>query len=132
MWHKPEVTGIILDEIHSMKTKCECVSIRDLACLEKQEACPSINKRVVDQVRKEKPYTKYNDVNKDYQSKLANAIRIPVLIYSGKSIQKFPLGLGIDTKTAKSQRNLKIKEINMKQVYLKLKDIESVNNDLNI
>ncbi|MCH5259583.1 MAG: hypothetical protein J1F18_07515 [Lachnospiraceae bacterium] len=48
-------------------------------------------------------YAKYNDASKDYQSKLANAIRVPVLIYSGKIIQNFPLGLGINTKVAKNQ-----------------------------
>lgn len=46
---------------------------------------------------------KYTDAYKDYQSKLVNAIRVPVLVYSGKIIQNFPLGLGIDMRIAKNQ-----------------------------
>lgn len=38
---------------------------------------------------------KYDAANKDYQTQLANAIRIPLLIYSGRIIQNYPLGLGI-------------------------------------
>lgn len=38
---------------------------------------------------------KYEDSYKDYQSILANAIRLPLMIYSGKIIQNYPLGLGI-------------------------------------
>ena len=41
--------------------------------------------------------TKHNDARKDYQSLLASAIRLPLLIYSGKIIQNYPLGLGIKT-----------------------------------
>ena len=46
---------------------------------------------------------KYSDAFKDYQTKLVAAIRIPVLIYSGKIIQNYPLGLGINTKIASNQ-----------------------------
>lgn len=38
---------------------------------------------------------KYEDANKDYQSKLANAIKIPLFVYSGRVIQNYPLGLGV-------------------------------------
>lgn len=38
---------------------------------------------------------KYDDSYKEYQSLLANAIRIPLMVYSGKIIQNYPLGLGI-------------------------------------
>lgn len=38
---------------------------------------------------------KYDEANKEYQTTLANAIRIPLMIYSGKIIQNYPLGLGI-------------------------------------
>ena len=46
---------------------------------------------------------KYKDALKDYQTKLVAAIKIPVLIYSGKIIQNYPLGLGVKTKIADSQ-----------------------------
>jgi len=46
---------------------------------------------------------KYKAALKDYQSKIVEAIRIPVLIYSGKIIQNYPLGLGVKTKIAGSQ-----------------------------
>lgn len=46
---------------------------------------------------------KYNDANKEYQSALANAIRLPLIIYSGKIIQNYPLGLGIDAKIKTNQ-----------------------------
>lgn len=39
---------------------------------------------------------KYEDSNKEYQSILANAIKLPLMIYSGKIIQNYPLGLGIN------------------------------------
>lgn len=39
--------------------------------------------------------SKYDAANKDYQTQLANAIRIPLLVYSGRIIQNYPLGLGI-------------------------------------
>lgn len=38
---------------------------------------------------------KNEDANKDYQSLLANAIKLPLLIYSGKIIQNYPMGLGV-------------------------------------
>ena len=38
---------------------------------------------------------KYDAAYKDYQTQLANAIRIPLLVYSGRIIQNYPLGLGI-------------------------------------
>lgn len=38
---------------------------------------------------------KYDSANKDYQTQLANAIKIPLLVYSGRIIQNYPLGLGI-------------------------------------
>lgn len=38
---------------------------------------------------------KYQDANKDYQTQIANAIKIPLLVYSGRIIQNYPLGLGI-------------------------------------
>lgn len=39
--------------------------------------------------------SKYDAANKDYQTQLAEAIRIPLLVYSGRIIQNYPLGLGI-------------------------------------
>ncbi|MDE7322640.1 MAG: AAA family ATPase [Lachnospiraceae bacterium] len=39
--------------------------------------------------------SKYDAANKDYQTQLANAIKIPLLVYSGRIIQNYPLGLGI-------------------------------------
>lgn len=38
---------------------------------------------------------KYEDANKDYQTQLVNAIKIPLMVYSGRIIQNYPLGLGI-------------------------------------
>lgn len=46
---------------------------------------------------------KYTDAQKEYQTKLANSLRLPVLIYSGKIIQNYPLGLGIDMKVGNNQ-----------------------------
>lgn len=40
---------------------------------------------------------KYEESYKDYQSLLSNAIKLPLMIYSGKIIQNYPLGLGIKT-----------------------------------
>lgn len=39
--------------------------------------------------------SKYDAANKDYQTQIANAIKIPLLVYSGRIIQNYPLGLGI-------------------------------------
>ena len=38
---------------------------------------------------------KYEDANKEYQTQLLNAIKIPLMVYSGRIIQNYPLGLGI-------------------------------------
>lgn len=38
---------------------------------------------------------KYEDANKEYQTQLINAIKIPLMVYSGRIIQNYPLGLGI-------------------------------------
>ena len=35
------------------------------------------------------------DANKEYQTQLLNAIKIPLMVYSGRIIQNYPLGLGI-------------------------------------
>lgn len=40
---------------------------------------------------------KYSKSLREYQSDLLSAIKIPLLIYSGKIIQNYPLGLGITT-----------------------------------
>ncbi|MDO4322686.1 MAG: AAA family ATPase [Lachnospiraceae bacterium] len=39
--------------------------------------------------------SKYEASSKDYQTQLTNAIKIPLLVYSGRIIQNYPLGLGI-------------------------------------
>lgn len=39
--------------------------------------------------------SKYDAAYKDYQTQLANAIKIPLFVYSGRIIQNYPLGLGI-------------------------------------
>ena len=39
--------------------------------------------------------SKYEDANKDYQTQLISAIKIPLMVYSGRIIQNYPLGLGI-------------------------------------
>jgi len=39
--------------------------------------------------------SKYEAASKDYQTQLTNAIKIPLLVYSGRIIQNYPLGLGI-------------------------------------
>lgn len=39
--------------------------------------------------------SKYEDANKEYQTQLLNAIKIPLMVYSGRIIQNYPLGLGI-------------------------------------
>lgn len=39
--------------------------------------------------------SKYEAANRDYQTQLANAIKISLLVYSGRIIQNYPLGLGI-------------------------------------
>lgn len=46
---------------------------------------------------------KYKETFSSFQTKLANSIRIPVVIYSGKIIQNYPMGLGVNTKVSKSQ-----------------------------
>ena len=38
---------------------------------------------------------KYQEANKDYQTQIADAIKIPLMVYSGRIIQNYPLGLGI-------------------------------------
>ena len=37
--------------------------------------------------------SKYEDANKEYQTQLLNAIKIPLMVYSGRIIQNYPLGL---------------------------------------
>lgn len=39
--------------------------------------------------------SKYEAASKEYQTQLTNAIKIPLLVYSGRIIQNYPLGLGI-------------------------------------
>lgn len=39
--------------------------------------------------------SKYEDANKEYQTQIINAIKIPLMVYSGRIIQNYPLGLGI-------------------------------------
>ena len=39
--------------------------------------------------------SKYDDAKKEYQTQLINAIKIPLMVYSGRIIQNYPLGLGI-------------------------------------
>lgn len=39
--------------------------------------------------------SKYEDANKEYQTQLLNTIKIPLMVYSGRIIQNYPLGLGI-------------------------------------
>lgn len=39
--------------------------------------------------------SKYEAASKDYQTQLTNAIKLPLLVYSGRIIQNYPLGLGI-------------------------------------
>lgn len=46
---------------------------------------------------------KYTNARKVYQTKLVNSLRLPVLIYSGRIIQNYPLGLGIDMKVGDNQ-----------------------------
>jgi len=39
--------------------------------------------------------SKYESANKDYQTQITSAIKLPLLIYSGRIIQNYSLGLGI-------------------------------------
>lgn len=39
--------------------------------------------------------SKYEMASRDYQTQFTNAIKIPLLVYSGRIIQNYPLGLGI-------------------------------------
>ena len=40
---------------------------------------------------------KYKKAKLDYETDIVNAIRLPVYVYSGKIIQNYPLGLGVNT-----------------------------------
>ena len=46
---------------------------------------------------------KYNDAYKEHQSIIANAIKIPLYLYSGRIIQNYPLGLGIIANVEENQ-----------------------------
>ena len=38
--------------------------------------------------------SKYEDANKEYQTQLLNAIKIPLMVYSGRIITKLSVGFG--------------------------------------
>lgn len=61
--------------------------------------------------------SKYDAANKEYQTQLANAIKIPLLIYSGRIIQNYPLGLGIRTVVNTNQLVFEATTKNGKDVY---------------
>lgn len=61
--------------------------------------------------------SKYDAVNKEYQTQLANAIKIPLLIYSGRIIQNYPLGLGIRAVVNTNQLVFEATAKNGKDVY---------------
>ena len=60
---------------------------------------------------------KYEAANKDYQTQLANAIRIPLLVYSGRIIQNYPLGLGIKAVVKTNQLVFEAAQKNGNDVY---------------
>lgn len=61
--------------------------------------------------------SKYDAANKEYQTQLANAIKIPLLIYSGRIIQNYPLGLGIRAVVNTNQLVFEATTKNGKDVY---------------
>ena len=60
---------------------------------------------------------KYQEAQKYYQTLLANAIRVPLMIYSGKIIQNYPLGLGIKAVIRTNQLVFETSEKNGFDVY---------------
>jgi exonuclease SbcC len=46
---------------------------------------------------------KYDNAYKEYQTKLIQKIRIPLYVYSGKVIQNYPMGLGINISIKENQ-----------------------------
>ena len=49
----------------------------------------------IDDTRNDTVTISYLRANKEYQTQLLNAIKIPLMVYSGRIIQNYPLGLGI-------------------------------------
>lgn len=60
---------------------------------------------------------KYEAASKDYQTQLTNAIKIPLLVYSGRIIQNYPLGLGIRTVVRTNQLVFEAASKNGNDVY---------------
>lgn len=60
---------------------------------------------------------KYDAANKDYQTKIADAIRIPLMVYSGRIIQNYPLGLGIKAVVKTNQLVFEAASKNGNDVY---------------
>ena len=60
---------------------------------------------------------KYDAASKDYQTQLANAIKIPLLVYSGRIIQNYPLGLGIKAVVRTNQLVFEAASKNGNDVY---------------
>lgn len=61
--------------------------------------------------------TRYGNEKKEYQTQLANAIRLPLMIYSGKIIQNYPLGLGIKVSVEKNALKFETLEKSDVDVY---------------
>lgn len=60
---------------------------------------------------------KYDVANREYQTQLANAIKIPLLVYSGRIIQNYPLGLGIKAVVKTNQLVFEADSKNGNDVY---------------
>lgn len=61
--------------------------------------------------------SKYEAASKDYQTQLTNAIKIPLLVYSGRIIQNYPLGLGIKAVVKTNQLVFEAASKNGNDVY---------------
>ncbi|MBR0542120.1 MAG: hypothetical protein IJK26_07955 [Clostridia bacterium] len=67
----------------------------------KYRAFSEKSNRLLDTLKKLKD--KYDDAIKKYKKELSSAIKTPLLIYSGRIIQNYPLGLGINTHVDKNK-----------------------------
>ena len=79
---------LMIDEVSSIKDFSEFLN-------SKSSTQVNIKYKCSDGLEGLEMINKYQDASKDYQTQIANAIKIPLLVYSGRIIQNYPLGLGI-------------------------------------
>ena len=71
----------------------ECITLKSNICEKSNKLVKEISNL----------YTIYGDAQKEQQGSIAKAIQIPLFIYSGKILQNYPMGVGINIQVKESQ-----------------------------